>query len=198
MDSMLWMVHLSKLMRDLMDMPNFLRKKRRYCAFLTVAFTWEVQDRLSVIVTPRNLMFSTFSTLSGLMVILKALFVVLNHDISSRICDVGLNVIDCLLQLEVVPSADKKYKIEENKENNTDEKRQKEATSQRAAPTGSSGTFGAPPEDGNGNASGGGDGGGGGGGGGGDDGDKKSKNQEKQRAHNGIAQGIVNAHTSHS
>ncbi|XP_072434871.1 protein unc-80 homolog isoform X2 [Chiloscyllium punctatum] len=112
-------------------------------------------------------------------VILKALFVVLNHDISSRICDVGLNIIDCLLQLEVVPSVDKTYKTEENKENNADEKWRKEAVSQRAAPAGSSGAFGAPPEDGNGSASGGGDSGGGGGGGGGDDGDKKSKNQEE-------------------
>ncbi|XP_041056206.1 protein unc-80 homolog [Carcharodon carcharias] len=110
-------------------------------------------------------------------VILKALFVVLNHDISSRICDVGLNIIDCLLQLEVVPSVDKNYKIEENKENNMDEKWQKEAVTQRGAPGGSSSAFGVAPEDGNGSAGGGGDGGGGGGGG--DDGDKKSKEQEQ-------------------
>ncbi|XP_067844006.1 protein unc-80 homolog [Heptranchias perlo] len=114
-------------------------------------------------------------------VILKALFVVLNHDISSRICDVGLNIIDCLLQLEVVPSVDKNYKIEENKENNIGEKWQKESASQR----GSSSAFGAAPEEGSGSGGGGGgggDGGGGngdGGGGGGDDGDKKSKNQEQ-------------------
>ncbi|XP_038644467.1 protein unc-80 homolog isoform X4 [Scyliorhinus canicula] len=110
-------------------------------------------------------------------VILNALFVVLNHDISSRICDVGLNIIDCLLQLEVVPSVDKNYKIEENKENNIDEKWQKEAVTQRGAPGGSSGAFGATPDDGNESAGGGGDAGGGGGGG--DDGDKKCKNEEQ-------------------
>ncbi|XP_067892393.1 protein unc-80 homolog [Heterodontus francisci] len=112
-------------------------------------------------------------------VILKALFVVLNHDISSRICDVGLNIIDCLLQLEVVPSVDKNYKIEENKDNNTDEKWQKETVSQRGAPGESSSAFAAAPDDGNASASASGGGDGSGGGGGGDDGDKKSKNQEQ-------------------
>eukprot|EP00061_Rhincodon_typus_P010521 g34874.t1 len=39
-----------------------LRKRRSCCAFLTIAFTWEVQDRLLVIVTPRNLMLFILST----------------------------------------------------------------------------------------------------------------------------------------
>uniref|UniRef100_UPI00398F348D protein unc-80 homolog isoform X4 n=1 Tax=Pristiophorus japonicus TaxID=55135 RepID=UPI00398F348D len=113
-------------------------------------------------------------------VILKALFVVLNHDISSRICDVGLNIIDCLLQLEVVPSVNKNYKIEENKENNIDEKWQKESVSQRGAPGGSSSAFAAAPEDASASRGGdGGYGGGGGEGGGGGDGDKKSKSQDQ-------------------
>eukprot|EP00061_Rhincodon_typus_P018576 g47797.t1 len=47
-----------KLVRVLMDMPNFLsrlRKKQHRCAFLTVASTWEVQDWWLVIVTPTKL-----------------------------------------------------------------------------------------------------------------------------------------------
>eukprot|EP00061_Rhincodon_typus_P007848 g29945.t1 len=46
-------------------MPNFLsrlRKKKHWCAFLTIASTWEVQNRLSVIVTPRNLVLFTLSS----------------------------------------------------------------------------------------------------------------------------------------
>ncbi|XP_032879501.1 protein unc-80 homolog isoform X3 [Amblyraja radiata] len=109
-------------------------------------------------------------------VILKALFVVLNHDISSRICDVGLNIIDCLLQLEVVQSVDKNYKTEENKENNIGDKWQKEAVNHRGAPGGSSSAFSAAPEDGDGSAGASGDRGGGGG----DDGDKKSQSQEEE------------------
>ncbi|XP_078260330.1 protein unc-80 homolog isoform X4 [Rhinoraja longicauda] len=111
-----------------------------------------------------------------LAVILKALFVVLNHDISSRICDVGLNIIDCLLQLEVVQSVDKNYKTEENKENNIGDKWQKEAVNHRGAPGGSSSAFSGAPEDGDGSAGASGDRGGGGG----DDGDKKSKSQEEE------------------
>eukprot|EP00061_Rhincodon_typus_P017705 g46520.t1 len=46
-------------------MPNFLsrlRKKRRCCAFLAIAPTWEVQVKLSVIVILKNLMLFTLST----------------------------------------------------------------------------------------------------------------------------------------
>eukprot|EP00061_Rhincodon_typus_P006695 g27621.t1 len=58
-----------KFVRNLMDMPNFqshLRKKR-CCAFLTNASMWKVQDRSSVIITPRILMLSTLSTSVPLM-----------------------------------------------------------------------------------------------------------------------------------
>ncbi|KAL0190759.1 hypothetical protein M9458_013457, partial [Cirrhinus mrigala] len=48
--------------------------------------------------------------------ILRALYAVLTHDISSRICDVALNIIECLLQLGVVPSMTKKASKPEDKE----------------------------------------------------------------------------------
>ncbi|XP_062907898.1 protein unc-80 homolog isoform X3 [Mobula hypostoma] len=113
-----------------------------------------------------------------LMVILKALFMVLNHDISSRICDVGLNIIDCLLQLDVVQIVDKNYKTAENKENNVGDKWQKDAANhQRGAPGGSSSAFPAAPEEGVGSAA---ASGGRGGGGGGDDGNKKSGSLEEE------------------
>eukprot|EP00061_Rhincodon_typus_P016533 g44799.t1 len=41
------------------EVMSLLRKKRPYCAFLTVASTWQDQDRLLVIITPRNLILST-------------------------------------------------------------------------------------------------------------------------------------------
>ncbi|XP_056440893.1 protein unc-80 homolog [Gadus chalcogrammus] len=40
-----------------------------------------------------------------LTAVLRALYAVLSHDISSRICDVALSIIDSLLQLGVVPAA---------------------------------------------------------------------------------------------
>ncbi|CAF98219.1 unnamed protein product [Tetraodon nigroviridis] len=52
-----------------------------------------------------------------LTAVLRALYAVLSHDISSRICDVALNIIDCLLQLGVVPGMGKKLSKTENKEN---------------------------------------------------------------------------------
>lgn len=84
---------------------------------------------------------------------LRALHAVLAHDISSRICDVALNIIDCLLQLGVVPDMGKKLSKPDNKENQ--EARAKD-------PAG--GAQGCGPLPG---AGGGGDGGGGGGSGGG-------------------------------
>ncbi|CAI5761685.1 Hypothetical predicted protein [Podarcis lilfordi] len=52
-----------------------------------------------------------------LSVVLKAVFLVLNHDISSRICDVALNIVECLLQLGVVPCVEKIRRKSDNKEN---------------------------------------------------------------------------------
>ncbi|XP_075036413.1 protein unc-80 homolog isoform X26 [Mixophyes fleayi] len=125
-----------------------------------------------------------------LSVVLKAVYLVLNHDISSRICDVALNIVDCLLQLGVVPCVEKKRKKSENKENESStmsgsasvsgEKRQSEGNFQiLGAARGSSCGFGGPSSEGT-------SGGAGGGGGGGDDGsggdryfDKNEKNTEK-------------------
>lgn len=49
-----------------------------------------------------------FFTFYLFQTVLRAVYAVLTHDISSRICDVALNILDCLLQLGVVPSATKK------------------------------------------------------------------------------------------
>lgn len=89
---------------------------------------------------------------------LRALYAVLSHDISSRICDVALNIIDCLLQLGVVPGMGKKLSKPDNKENQ--EARPKEPAGQGLG----GGAQGGGPVPG---AGGGGDGGGGGGSGGG-------------------------------
>ncbi|KAI2663401.1 hypothetical protein H4Q32_011921 [Labeo rohita] len=88
--------------------------------------------------------------------ILRALYAVLTHDISSRICDVALNIIECLLQLGVVPSMTKKASKPEDKE----AERPKEGASQSVggAQGEAVGGTGAAP-----NGGGGGDGGGGGG-----------------------------------
>lgn len=90
--------------------------------------------------------------------VLRALYAVLTHDISSRICDVALNIIDCLLQLGVVPGMGKKLSKPDNKENQ--EARAKDLAGQSLA----GGAQGGGPLPG---AGGGGDGGGGGGSGGG-------------------------------
>uniref|UniRef100_A0A8D2LZS7 Unc-80 homolog, NALCN channel complex subunit n=1 Tax=Varanus komodoensis TaxID=61221 RepID=A0A8D2LZS7_VARKO len=101
-----------------------------------------------------------------LSVVLKAVYLVLNHDISSRICDVALNIVECLLQLGVVPCVEKIRRKSENKENESTEKRQSETSFQlKGALSSSTSGFGAVPIIGTG------DGGGGGGGGSGGDGD---------------------------
>ncbi|XP_041433168.1 protein unc-80 homolog isoform X24 [Xenopus laevis] len=121
-----------------------------------------------------------------LAVVLKAVYLVLNHDISSRICDVALNIVDCLLQLGVVPCVEKKRKKSENKENESTsvsgsgsgcgEKRQSEGNFQmKGAARGSNCGFGGTSSSG---ASGGGGGGDGGSGGNGYF-DKNDKNSEK-------------------
>ncbi|XP_031813996.1 protein unc-80 homolog isoform X12 [Sarcophilus harrisii] len=146
-----------------------------------------------------------------LSVILKAVYLVLNHDISSRICDVALNIVECLLQLGVVPCVEKNRKKSENKENETSEKRPSEGNFQLKGPSGSTTCgFGGPlvsgTGDGGGEEGGGGDGGvaggdgggggsgsggggggggggsGGGGGGGGGPYEKNDKNQEKDES----------------
>ncbi|XP_053139411.1 protein unc-80 homolog isoform X5 [Hemicordylus capensis] len=130
-----------------------------------------------------------------LSVVLKAVYLVLNHDISSRICDVALNIVECLLQLGVVPCVEKIRRKSENKENEPSEKRQSETSFQLKGALSSSTTgFGAAPvsgtgdgggEEGGGGGSGGGGGGGdgGGGGGGGEGGgrpfEKNDKKEEK-------------------
>ncbi|KAF4014159.1 hypothetical protein G4228_005365 [Cervus hanglu yarkandensis] len=128
-----------------------------------------------------------------LSVVLKAVYLVLNHDISSRICDVALNIVECLLQLGVVPCVEKNRKKSENKENGTVEKRPSEGTFQFKGVSGSSTCgFGGPTVsgagDGGGDEGGGGDGGGGGGDGGGGGGggggpyEKNDKNQDKDES----------------
>uniref|UniRef100_A0A8C6ZHC6 Unc-80 homolog, NALCN channel complex subunit n=1 Tax=Nothoprocta perdicaria TaxID=30464 RepID=A0A8C6ZHC6_NOTPE len=125
-----------------------------------------------------------------LSVVLKAVYLVLNHDISSRICDVALNIVECLLQLGVVPCVEKVRRKSENKENEVPEKRPSEGSFQLkgAASGGSACGFGAPSvsgagdgggEEGGGGSGGGGGGSDGGGGGGGGPYVKNDKNQEK-------------------
>ncbi|XP_042293302.1 protein unc-80 homolog isoform X5 [Sceloporus undulatus] len=100
-----------------------------------------------------------------LSVVLKAVYLVLNHDISSRICDVALNIVECLLQLGVVPCVEKTRRKSENKENESTEKRQSETSFQlKGALSSSASAFGAAPVSGAGDGSG--EGGGGGCGGG--------------------------------
>ncbi|XP_072274669.1 protein unc-80 homolog isoform X5 [Pyxicephalus adspersus] len=123
-----------------------------------------------------------------LAVVLKAVYLVLNHDISSRICDVALNIVDCLLQLGVVPCVEKKRKKSENKENDsttgsssvTAEKRQSEGNFQiKAGARGSSCGFVGTSASGGGSGSGGESGGGGGGGDDGSGGDRYFEKNEK-------------------
>uniref|UniRef100_A0A7M4E2W3 Unc-80 homolog, NALCN channel complex subunit n=1 Tax=Crocodylus porosus TaxID=8502 RepID=A0A7M4E2W3_CROPO len=127
-----------------------------------------------------------------LSVVLKAVYLVLNHDITSRICDVALNIVECLLQLGVVPCVEKVRRKSENKENEAPEKRPSEGSFQIKGATsgGSACGFVAPSvsgagdgaeEDGSGGGGGGGGDGGGGGGSGGGGGpyEKNDKKQEK-------------------
>uniref|UniRef100_A0A3P9LJM9 Unc-80 homolog (C. elegans) n=1 Tax=Oryzias latipes TaxID=8090 RepID=A0A3P9LJM9_ORYLA len=105
-----------------------------------------------------------------LAAVFRALYAVLSHDISSRICDVALNIIDCLLQLGVVPDMGKKMSKSENKENQ--EARAKESVVQGLG----GGAQGGGPIAG---AGGGGDGGGGGSGGGSGQGSKDDVKNNK-------------------
>ncbi|ETE65869.1 Protein unc-80-like protein, partial [Ophiophagus hannah] len=127
-----------------------------------------------------NIVLPAISNISSFKVVLKAVYLVLNHDISSRICDVALNIVECLLQLGVVPCVEKIRRKSENKENETSEKRQSETSFQlKGALTTSAPGFGTAPITGTGDGSGEGGGGGGGvgsaagggGSGGGDGGD---------------------------
>lgn len=99
----------------------------------------------------------------------------------------ALNIVECLLQLGVVPCVEKNRKKSDNKENETVEKRPSEGTFQFKGVSGSSSCgFGGPSAggagDGGGEEGGGGNGGGdGGGGGGGGPYEKNDKNQEKVR-----------------
>lgn len=96
----------------------------------------------------------------------------------------ALNIVECLLQLGVVPSVEKVRRKSENKENEAPEKRPNEGSFQLKASGGSTCGFGPPPVSGAGDGGeegGGGSGGGGsdGGGGGGGPYEKNDKNQEK-------------------
>lgn len=105
--------------------------------------------------------------------VLRALYAVLSHDISSRICDVALNIIDCLLQLGVVPGMGKKLSKPDNKENQ--EARAKDPGGQSLGVQGG----GAVPGAGGGGGDGGGGGGGGGSGGGSGQGSKDDVKNNK-------------------
>ncbi|XP_014837511.1 PREDICTED: protein unc-80 homolog isoform X7 [Poecilia mexicana] len=119
-----------------------------------------------------------------LTAVLRALYAVLAHDISSRICDVALNIIDCLLQVGVVPGMGKKLSKPDNKENQ--ETRAKDPAGQSLA----AGAQGGGPLPG---AGGGGDGGGGGGSGGGsgqgskDDVKNNKENDKKEEEGSGFS-----------
>ncbi|XP_060775026.1 protein unc-80 homolog isoform X7 [Neoarius graeffei] len=94
-----------------------------------------------------------------LSAVLRAVYAVLTHDISSRICDVALNIIECLLQLGVVPSMSKKVVKPEDKVKEADHSKDGTNQSVGGAHGGVAGGTGAVPNGGNGD----GDGGGGGG-----------------------------------
>lgn len=100
----------------------------------------------------------------------------------------ALNIVECLLQLGVVPCVEKVRRKSENKENEAPEKRPSEGSFQLkgAASAGSACGFGPPPVSGAGDGGEEGGGGSGGGGGGGSDGgggggpyEKNDKKQEK-------------------
>uniref|UniRef100_A0A3Q3N760 Unc-80 homolog, NALCN channel complex subunit n=1 Tax=Mastacembelus armatus TaxID=205130 RepID=A0A3Q3N760_9TELE len=117
-----------------------------------------------------------------LTAVLRALHAVLSHDISSRICDVALNIIDSLLQLGVVPGLGKKLSKPDNKENQ--EARAKDLTAQGLGVGAQGG--GAVPGPGGGGDGGGGGGGGGSGGGSGQgskDDVKNNKDNDKKVTH---------------
>uniref|UniRef100_A0A4W4GQM1 Unc-80 homolog (C. elegans) n=1 Tax=Electrophorus electricus TaxID=8005 RepID=A0A4W4GQM1_ELEEL len=94
-----------------------------------------------------------------LTAVLRALYAVLTHDISSRICDVALNIIECLLQLGVVPSLANMHSKPESKTKEAEQPKEGAAHSVPGTHGGVAGAMGA------GSAAGGGDGDGGDGGG---------------------------------
>ncbi|XP_053540162.1 protein unc-80 homolog [Ictalurus punctatus] len=96
-----------------------------------------------------------------LSAVLRAVYAVLTHDISSRICDVALSIIECLLQLGVVPSITKKVAKPEDKVKEADLSKEGASQSVGGAHGGVDGGTGAVPSGGSGDGDGGGDGGGG-------------------------------------
>uniref|UniRef100_A0A8D3E268 Unc-80 homolog (C. elegans) n=1 Tax=Scophthalmus maximus TaxID=52904 RepID=A0A8D3E268_SCOMX len=122
-----------------------------------------------------------------LTAVLRALYAVLSHDISSRICDVALNIIDCLLQLGVVPGMGKKLSKPDNKENQ--EARAKDPPGQGLGGGAQGG--GAASGAGGGGGDGGGGGGGGGSGGGSAQGSKddvkNNKDNDKKEEGSGLS-----------
>ncbi|XP_076872130.1 protein unc-80 homolog isoform X4 [Brachyhypopomus gauderio] len=115
-----------------------------------------------------------------LTAVLRALYAVLTHDISSRICDVALNIIECLLQLGVVPSlANKLSKQDKAKE--AEHSKEGPAHGVGGAHGGVAGATGAAPS------------GGGGDGDGGDGGDD-SRNDIKNNKDNKDEDSSLSAH----
>uniref|UniRef100_A0A3B4DM80 Unc-80 homolog (C. elegans) n=1 Tax=Pygocentrus nattereri TaxID=42514 RepID=A0A3B4DM80_PYGNA len=96
-----------------------------------------------------------------LTAVLRALYAVLTHDISSRICDVALNIIECLLQLGVVPSMAKKMSKPEDKAKEAEHSKEGAGQGVSGAQGGVSGGTGAAPSGGSGDDDGGGGSGGG-------------------------------------
>lgn len=89
------------------------------------------------------------------------MYAVLTRDISSRICDVALNIIECLLQLGVVPSITKKVAKPEDNVEEADLSKEGASQSVGGAHGGMAGSTGTVPSGGSGDGDGGGDGGGG-------------------------------------
>uniref|UniRef100_W5KQ91 Unc-80 homolog, NALCN channel complex subunit n=1 Tax=Astyanax mexicanus TaxID=7994 RepID=W5KQ91_ASTMX len=114
-----------------------------------------------------------------LTAVLRALYAVLTHDISSRICDVALNIIECLLQLGVVPDLAKKVSKPEDKPKEAELAKEGAGQSVGGAHGGASGSTGAAPSGGNGDGDGG-DGGGGGSGGGSRNDIKNNKDNKEE------------------
>ncbi|XP_035384136.1 protein unc-80 homolog isoform X2 [Electrophorus electricus] len=115
-----------------------------------------------------------------LTAVLRALYAVLTHDISSRICDVALNIIECLLQLGVVPSLANMHSKPESKTKEAEQPKEGAAHSVPGTHGGVAGAMGA------GSAAGGGDGDGGDGGG--------SRNDIKNNKDNKEEESSLSAH----
>lgn len=108
------------------------------------------------------------------------MYAVLTHDISSRICDVALNIIECLLHLGVVPSLGKKAAKPDDKVKEADLSKDGASQSVAGAHGGVAGSTGAVPNGGSG------DGDGGDGGGGGGESGSGSKNDIKNNKSNKV------------